>query len=135
MNKAAFGEVVSTYHIEAAIAYEHCSAKSFKETNWKKILNYYEWLCKISHSPINELNKVVAVMELYGAAIALEELESIKEKKKLESYYLYHSLLGEIYSRLDNLLTAREHFEAAVKLTQSETERKMLINKILALSH
>ena len=135
MNKAAFGEVVSTYHIEAAIAYEHCSAKSFKETNWKKILNYYEWLCKISHSPINELNKVVAVMELYGAAIALEELESIKEKKKLESYYLYHSLLGEIYSRLDNLLTAREHFEAAVKLTQSETERKMLINKILALSN
>ena len=74
-------------------------------------------------------------MELYGAAIALEELESIKEKKKLESYYLYHSLLGEIYSRLDNLLTAREHFEAAVKLTQSETERKMLINKILALSN
>ena len=94
MNKAAFGNVVSTYHIEAAIAYEHCTATSFKETNWKKILEYYEWLCKIAPSPINELNKVVAVMELYGAAIAMEELESIKEKKKLESYYLYHSLLG-----------------------------------------
>ena len=72
-------------------------------------------------------------MELYGAAIALEELESIKEKKKLESYYLYHSLLGEIYSRLDNLLAAKKYFEAAVKLTQSETERKMLNNKIAAL--
>ena len=133
MNKAAFGNTVSTYHIEAAIAYEHCTAKSFKETNWKKILDYYEWLCKIAPSPINELNKVVAVMELYGAAIALEELESIKEKKKLESYYLYHSLLGEIYSRLDNLSAAKEHFEAAIKLTHSETERKMLSNKIVAL--
>ena len=109
------------------------TAKSFKETNWKKILDYYEWLCKIAPSPINELNKVVAVMELYGAAIALEELESIKEKKKLESYYLYHSLLGEIYSRLDNLSAAKEHFEAAIKLTHSETERKMLSNKIVAL--
>jgi RNA polymerase sigma factor (sigma-70 family) len=133
MNKAAFGNTVSTYHIEAAIAYEHCTAGSFAETNWKRILDYYEWLCKIAPSPINELNKVVAVMELYGAAIALEELESIKEKKKLESYYLYHSLLGEIYSRLDNLLAAKVHFQAAIKLTHSETERKMLSNKIVAL--
>ena len=133
MNKAAFGNTVSTYHIEAAIAYEHCIAGNFKETNWKKILDYYEWLCKIAPSPINELNKVVAVMELYGAAIALEELESIKEKKRLESYYLYHSLLGEIYSRLDNLAEAKGHFETAVKLTQSETERRMLGNKIAAL--
>ena len=133
MNKAAFGNTVSTYHIEAAIAYEHCTAESFKETNWKKILDYYEWLCKIAPSPINELNKAVAVMELYGAAIALEELESIKEKKKLESYYLYHGLLGEIYSRLDNVSGAKKHFEAAIKLTHSETERKMLSNKIFAL--
>jgi RNA polymerase sigma factor (sigma-70 family) len=133
MNKAAFGDTVSTYHIEAAIAYEHCIAGSFEETNWKKILDYYEWLCQIAPSPINELNKVVAVMELFGAAIALEELESIKEKKKLESYYLYHSLLGEIYSRLDNLSAAKGHFEVAINLTHSETERKMLSNKIIAL--
>ncbi|MGH2649343.1 MAG: RNA polymerase sigma factor [Ginsengibacter sp.] len=133
MNKAAFGDVVSTYHIEAAIAYEHCSAKTFKETNWKKILEYYEWLCNISPSPVNQLNKVVAVMELYGGAMALEELESIKDKKKLESYYLYHSLLGEIYSRLDNLPAAKEHFKTASLLTHSETERKMLKNKIGSL--
>ncbi len=133
MNKAASGDAISSYHIEAAIAYEHCCAKTFKETNWKKILEYYEWLCNISSSPINQLNKAVAVMELYGGAIALEELESIKEKKKLESYYLYHSLRGEIYSRIDNLPVAKEHFETAIKLTHSETERKMLHNKIIAL--
>ncbi|MEO8766506.1 MAG: sigma-70 family RNA polymerase sigma factor [Ginsengibacter sp.] len=130
MNKAAFGNTVSTYHIEAAIAYEHCTAASFKDTNWKKILEYYEWLCKIAPSPINELNKVVAVMQLYGAAIALEEMTSIKEKKKLDLYYLYHSLLGEIHFRLDNLPLAKEYFETAVKLTHSETERKMLSDKI-----
>jgi RNA polymerase sigma factor (sigma-70 family) len=133
MNKAAFGNVVSSYHIEAAIAYEHCSAKSFKDTNWKKILEYYEWLCRISPSPINELNKVVAIMELYGAAKALQSLEALSDKKKLESYYLYHSLLGEIYSRTNNLPGAKQHFETAILLTHSETERKMLTNKILVL--
>ncbi|MEO8112313.1 MAG: sigma-70 family RNA polymerase sigma factor [Ginsengibacter sp.] len=133
MNKAAFGNVVSTYHIEAAIAYEHCSAKAFKDTNWKRILEYYEWLCKISPSPINELNKTIAVMELYGAEVALEQLQTIKDKKKLESFYLYYSVFGEIYSRLNNLPAAKKYFETAIELTHADKERKMLKNKILAL--
>jgi RNA polymerase sigma factor (sigma-70 family) len=133
MNKAAFGNALTAYHIEAAIAYEHCAAKTFKDTNWKAILGYYEWLCKISPSPINELNKAVAVMEFHGAAKALNELQLINDKKKLESYYLYHSLLGEIYSRINNFSSAKQHFETAIQLTQSETERKMLKNKILVL--
>ena len=133
MGRAAFGDVISSYHLQAAIAYEHCSVQNFKETNWKRILNYYEWLCKISDSPVNELNKIVAVMEVHGPETALEELNNIKDKKKLESYYLYHSLLGEIYSRLHNIAKAKICFESAIKLTHSETERKMLKNKILAL--
>jgi RNA polymerase sigma factor (sigma-70 family) len=133
MGKAAFGDVISSYHLQAAIAYEHCSAQSFKETNWERILNYYEWLCKISDSPVNELNKIVAVMEVHGAKTALQELNNIKDKKKLESYYLYHSLQGEIHSRLHDFTKAKIFFEAAIKLTQSETEQKMLSNKIVAL--
>jgi RNA polymerase sigma-70 factor (ECF subfamily) len=72
-------------------------------------------------------------MELYGADKALYELQLINDKKKLESYYLYHSLLGEIYSRINNFSSAKQHFETAIKLTHSETERKMLKNKILVL--
>ena len=72
-------------------------------------------------------------MELDGAEKALNALQLINDKKKLESYYLYHSLLGEINSRIHNLSAAKKHFETAVQLTHSETERKMLKNKILVL--
>ena len=72
-------------------------------------------------------------MEVHGAEKALLYLEAIKGKKKLESYYLYYSLLGEIHSRLNNPAKAKEYFEIAGKLTQSEVERNMLRNKILAL--
>lgn len=133
MNKAAFGNSVSTYHLEAVIAYEHCAAKSFSKTNWKRILELYEWLCKISSSPVSELNKVVAVMQVHGAATALAALENIPGKKKLETFYLYHSLLGEIYSRLNNSVEAKNYFEKAIHLTQSETEKKILKEKIVAL--
>ncbi len=39
LNKAAVGDTVSTYHIEAAIAFEHCVAASFEDTNWERILH------------------------------------------------------------------------------------------------
>ena len=133
MNKAAFGDVISTYHIEAAIAYEHCFAKNFKETNWKKILEYYEWLCKISPSPVTELNKAIVVMQVEGATSALQILDKINDRKKLESWYLYYGLLGEIYSRLNDKQLAKINFETAIRLTQSEAEKRMLKNKIAAL--
>lgn len=102
MNKAAFGNEISSYHIEAAIAFEHCTADSFNNTNWKRILELYEWLCKIAPSPIAELNKSVAIMQVHGAEKALQSIEQIIDKKKIESFYLYHSLLGEIHFRLQH---------------------------------
>ncbi|MES1224221.1 MAG: sigma-70 family RNA polymerase sigma factor, partial [Bacteroidota bacterium] len=42
MNRAAFGNTISTYHLEAAIAYEHCIAESFDKTNWQLILEWYD---------------------------------------------------------------------------------------------
>ncbi len=130
MNIASFGKYVTSYHVEAAIACEHCTAKSFEDTNWKRILEYYEWMCKFYPSPIKELNKVVAVMQVHGAAAALQALEEIKDKKKLESFYIYHSILGEINFLLNKNKDAKENFEKAIQLTQSERERTILKEKI-----
>jgi RNA polymerase sigma factor (sigma-70 family) len=130
MDKAASGNEISSYHLEAAIAFEHCTAYSFSQTNWKRILELYELLCKVSASPISALNKIVALMQVHGAKKALEALEHISDRKKLESFYLYHSLLGEIHSRLKHPVEAKKSFETAIKLTQSEAEKKMLEDKI-----
>jgi RNA polymerase sigma factor (sigma-70 family) len=133
MNKAAFGDEISTYHLEAAIAFEHCAAESFEQTNWKKILNYYDWLCTIAPSPVTELNKAVVVLQIEGAAVALQLLNNINDRKKLENWYLYYAVLGEIYLALNNKEFAKTNFETAVKLTQSEAEKRMLKNRIRML--
>ena len=130
MAKASFGNYVTSYHVEAAIAYEHCIAKTYEETNWPLILDYYTWICIFYPSPVTELNKVVAVMQVHGAAAALEELQAIKEKSKLESYYLYYSILGEIHSMLKNGDLANSNFERAIALAPSEMEKKMLQQKM-----
>jgi RNA polymerase sigma factor (sigma-70 family) len=135
MNKAASGSSISTYHLEAAIAFEHCTAESFSKTNWKRILELYDWLCNISTSPITELNRTVAILQLHVAAAALTALNYISEKKKLEPFYLYYSLSGEIYSRLHESIKAKQSFERAIQLTQSATEKKFIRDKIIALQN
>ncbi|HQT91276.1 MAG TPA: sigma-70 family RNA polymerase sigma factor [Candidatus Kryptobacter bacterium] len=130
MEKAASGNSVSKYHLEAAIAFEHCTAGSFEKTNWKRILELYDWLCKISPSPVSELNRTVAVLQVRGPDSALKAVLEIQDKRKIGSYYLYHSLVGEIYSRLNRPDDAKTEFETAMRMTKSETERKLLASKL-----
>ncbi len=134
MNEAAFGSAISSYHIEAAIAYEHCTAKSFEQTNWQRILELYEWLCQVADSPIAKLNKAVAVLQVHGPQQALDILNDLVPEKAIQSYYLYHSLLGELYAQLNHKDQAKQSFEKALRLTQSDPEKKILKNKIAALS-
>ncbi len=133
MNKAAFGDTISSYHIEAAIAYEHCTAPQFESTNWKRILELYDWLCKINPSEITEINKAVVILKLEGPVAALTALHTIKNKTRIEEFYLYQSLLGEIYALLHDKTKATSHYEKAIELTQSDKEKNLLRDKLSSL--
>jgi RNA polymerase sigma-70 factor (ECF subfamily) len=133
MDLAAFGDEMSTYHLEAAIAFEHCTAPLFEETNWSRILFLYNWLCELAPSPVTALNRAVAVLQVEGEASALQALKDIEDRKKIESYYLYYSLLGEIYIRMGRTILAKASLEKAVMMTQSISEKKLLEDKIVSL--
>lgn len=130
MDKAAFGNSISAYHIEAAIAYEHCVAPTFEATNWQRILTCYDWLEQINPSPIVSLNRLIVVYKLSGAFVALETAQTSKYIKDWEKYYLYHSLLGEMYSVLEHPNAAKAAYTKARSLTRSETEMKLIDKKM-----
>src|SRR5690606_32289988 len=121
-NSAAFGSTISQYHLEAAIAYEHCMAVDYRHTNWKQILEYYNWLYEIAPSPITALNRAVVIMQVQGAAAALAVLQEAAGISRLGSFYLYNSLLGELHARLHHIPQAKQYFALAMAQTQSETE-------------
>jgi len=130
MNRSAFGNTISSYHIEAAIAYEHCTAETFESTNWARILELYNWLCKIAPSPVTELNRAAVIFQVEGSQAALKALEVIVDKKKLENFHLYYSLSGEIYADLEQYTEAVKAFKTAINLTQSAAEQRLLNDKI-----
>ena len=125
MDKAAFGNIISQYHLEAAIAYEHCTADNYTQTNWERILEYYDWLCGTTPSAVTELNRAVVIMQVHGPAAALQAVENITDLRKLSTFYLYNSL----YETAE----AKRYFEIAIGQTQSETEKRLLHNKITHL--
>jgi predicted RNA polymerase sigma factor len=129
LDRSAVGETITAYHLESAIAYEHCRAPSFAATDWRRILHYYQWLCRIAPGPVVELNRVAVVLQAEGPAEALRELDLVSRREELQNLPLYHALLGEIHRGLGHRELARSAYETAATMTQAEAGRKVLREK------
>jgi RNA polymerase sigma-70 factor (ECF subfamily) len=132
LNLASIGEHVSRYHIEAAITFEHCVAKTYHETNWKKILQLYEWLSSITPDPVVVLNKLIATAEVYGIDHTLPQLEALTENPILKNYYLLYASLADLYSRKGDILSSNQNLEKAIACVPSPREREFLLQKLNA---
>jgi RNA polymerase sigma factor (sigma-70 family) len=124
LNQASTGNKLTKYHLEAAIAYWH-TIREDTHHKWENILQLYNQLLQIQYSPIAALNRTYALSRADGKAAAIIEAE----KLRLEDNHLYHSLLGDLYSGIDNE-KALLHLERALKLSKSVTEREVIAAKI-----
>jgi len=131
--QSAAGEEISEYHLQAGIAACHCAAKDYASTDWKQILSFYDALVPFDHSPVAALNRAVAVANLRGPDAGLEAIAAMRDRDKLSSYYLLHAVTGELESRRNRGETAARHFQEALRLTESRSERAFLEKKLLSL--
>ncbi len=131
LNKAAEGNEVSKYHLEAAIAYWH-TKKSDTIEKWENILQLYNRLLQVEYSPMAALNRTYALSKADGKLIAINEAE----KLKLTNNHVYSLLLGYLYTDIDNE-KAVAHLKTALKLAKSKTDKTAIeksIGKIKVLS-
>ncbi len=127
LQQSAQGSNLSKYHIEASIAYWH-TVKTGATQKWENILKLYDLLVKIDDSPIIHLNRILALSKVQTHAVAIQEAE----KLVLTDNHFYHALLGELYSSINHEL-AIHHFQNAVLLAKTETEKKVLRSRLEAL--
>jgi predicted RNA polymerase sigma factor len=129
LDRAATGVTVSAYHLEAAIAWEHCSAPAFAATEWERILGYYARLCALGPNPVAELNRLAALLEARGPAAARTGLSALEARFDLGGQVLYHALQGEIRARAGDAAGARESYAAALERSRSAPEQAALRKK------
>jgi RNA polymerase sigma factor (sigma-70 family) len=125
LDQASQGDNLSKYHLEAGIAYWH-TIKSDTKEKWENVLQLYNQLLLIEYSPIAALNRTYALSKANGKQEAIIEAEKIE----LTDNHLYHSLLGELYTGIDNG-KAISHFQRAWELAKSTMDKTLISNKIL----
>jgi len=141
LDLSAQGNEVSSFHLEARIAYWHCMKEDTKE-KWEDILNLYNQLLLVNYSPGVALNRTYALYKanawvpdrfaeasMQGQKLALVEAE----KLKLENNHFYFLLLGELYKNIDNK-KAKLNFQKAYALAKTKTEKQVIQEKIGNLS-
>lgn len=110
--------------MEAGIAYWHTIKTDSKE-KWENILELHNQLLIISYSPIAALNITFALSKANGKHEAIIEAE----KLNLVENHLYHTLLGELYTDINNSKSLF-HLKIAMSLAKSPADKNLISNKI-----
>ena len=124
--RSARGTSVTAYHLQAEIAGCHTLAKSFEQTDWKRILSCYDALLAIDPSPVVALNRTVAVAEVEGPAAGLEALQSLKQESSLDTYYHLFAIEAELLGRVGQPREAYQAASVALSLVESPPVRHYL---------
>jgi RNA polymerase sigma-70 factor (ECF subfamily) len=133
LQKAARGETFTRFHAEAGIAAEHAFAASFAQTRWKEIAELYAMLDGIAPSPLNAMNRAVAIAEWQGAEAGLTLLKAIEPPPWLLGYYLWNAVLGELHRRAGHNEEARRYTERALTSAPTDAERAVLRQRLASL--
>jgi len=131
--RAATGETLTAFHIEAAIAVVHASAVSAERTDWNAIVELYDRLMTIASTPVIALNRGVAIGQRDGAVAGLRALRQIADPERLERYPFYPAALGELELRRGDTSAARACFRSALTLARNDAERHFLEKRLAGI--
>jgi RNA polymerase sigma-70 factor, ECF subfamily len=118
------------YQIEAAINAVHSDAPAAAATDWWQIRMLYDQLLSVAPSPVVALHRAVAVAEVEGPEVALAQVGGLD----LDRYHMFHAIRADLLRRLGRTTEAAQAYDAAIALTQNETERDFLRRNRQALT-
>jgi RNA polymerase sigma-70 factor (ECF subfamily) len=130
LERAAVGDVLTRFHVEAGIAAEHCFAASFAETSWSEIAELYAVLERIDPSPIHTLNRAVAVAEAQGPAAGLALLHGVVPPAWLDGHYLWDAVLADLCRRSGEAEATERHRNQALAAAPSAAVRRLLERRL-----
>jgi RNA polymerase sigma-70 factor (ECF subfamily) len=130
--RSAAGDEVTRYHVEAGIAWEHCRALTFADTDWRRIAELYDTLDRIAPSPLLSLNRAVAEAYLHGPQAGLDRLAAVLPTRVPARYPGWHTVIGELHYRLGQLSAAERAWREALRLTTARADREFLHRRLAA---
>lgn len=131
LNLCAQGTTLTSYHLEAGIAFWHSQPQDTHE-KWQHILLHYDWLLAIRYSPTAAMNRLYAYAKIHGKAAALTEAHRLN----LPHHQFYHVLMSYLYEP-ENLPQAIDHLQKAYTLARTQADKTLIqqrMQRLLKLS-
>jgi len=130
---SATGDALTDYHLEAGIAACHALAPSFDETDWARIVAYYDQLLVLNDSPVVRLNRAIAIAYAHGPAQGLRELRRIASDPRLRQYHLLGAAEADLHTLSGDIDRARAAYERALAHVGTAPERELLQRRLADL--
>lgn len=123
------------YALQAAIAAEHCKAARSEETDWPRILRFYDSLAALRPSSVVKLNRAVAVAMVQGPRAGLDILDELAGAGELGAFHLYHAARADLFRRLGSAEEAASSYNRALALVTNASERRYLERRLRQVSN
>jgi RNA polymerase sigma factor (sigma-70 family) len=133
MEKAAQGSDLSRYHVETAIAWEHCRAAEFSATDWDRIAQLYEKLLERSSTPMIRLNAAVACSYADGPEAGRLQLLSIDGVDRQRLHPWWDCCMAQLQERSGNAAIAVSHWRDALALAKTSAQKQFIQSQLRRL--
>ena len=124
---------ISSYHLEAGIALQHCRASSIESTNWAFIAKLYERLIQMNDSPVYRLNRSIAIALDGNIELAFDELNQISQSPQMSNYYLLDCTKARLHELNGCDAEAIAHYQSALTREVAVHEKAFLEKRISRL--
>ena len=117
------------FQAQAAIAALHADARTYEETDWVQIVEWYDELVRLTDSPVARLNRTVAVGEAEGPRAGLAALAELDP-----ALPRYAAVAAYLHERAGDPMTAARLYAEAARSASNLPERDHLMRQAARLN-
>jgi RNA polymerase sigma-70 factor (ECF subfamily) len=117
---------IGRFQLEAAVQSVHVARRISGKTDWHAILELYDGLLELTHSPVVAVNRAVALSMTAGPIAGLTALDELARDARLAGYQPYWAARAALLGRLGRRGSADAAYAQAILLEADTAVRRFL---------
>ena len=117
---------IGRFQLEAAVQSVHAARHTNGRTDWAAIIELYDGLLAMTHSPVVAVNRAVALGERSGPAAGLAALGELAKDPRMAAYQPYWAARADLLARLGRHASADAAYAQAILLEPDTAVRHFL---------
>jgi RNA polymerase sigma-70 factor (ECF subfamily) len=133
LRQASAMQRVGRFQLEAAVQSAHALRRLTGVTDWRSIVQLYDWMLSLTGSAVVAVNGAVALANAESAAAGVQALDAVHDDPRLENYQPYWAARAALLERCGKLDDAAEAYVRAIGLEADPALRRFLQRRLAGI--